>query len=99
MMSGVAGGIGNQTIPGVKLPTASNGSSVAVGDWHECLESIIQSEFKDGTILEEDSCGLYKIEIINETDSMNEHPLIPPTSIYYIEMNATNRCVRNEISS
>ena len=89
MMSGVAGGIGNQTIPGVKLPTASNGSSVAVGDWHECLESIIQSEFKDGTILEEDSCGLYKIEIAR-TDGGKES--------FYIEMNAMIRCVKKEIA-
>ena len=91
MMSGVSGGISSQTIPGVKLPTVSNGSSdaVRVCNWGGCLEAIIQSEFKDGTILEEDACGLYKIEI-TATDGGKE--------TFYIEMNAMIRCVKKEIA-
>ena len=67
--------------------------------WGKCLEDILQSEFKDGAIIDEDACGLYKIEITHVTDSVYEQPITTPASIYYIEMNATNRCVRNEVSS
>ena len=91
MMSGITGGISSQQIPGVKFPTLATGQSTAskVCNWGKCLEAIIQSEFKDGTILEEHACGLFKIEI-TETETGKD--------IYYIEMNAMIRCVRNEIA-
>ena len=101
MMSSVSAGLTNPPASKSKSSPAHEVSNLIESNnkWGNRLEDMLQSEFKDGSILEEDACGLYKIEIINETDSVNEHPLIPPTSIYYIEMNATNRCVRNEISS
>jgi len=91
MMSGVSGGISKQEIPGVKFPTLTTSQSAAskVCNWGKCLEAILQSEFKDGTILEEDACGLYKIEI-TETESGKD--------TYYIEMNAMIRCVKKEIA-
>ena len=91
MMSGVSGGISKQEIPGVKFPTLTTGQSAAskVCNWGKCLEAILQSEFKDGTILEEDACGLYKIEI-TETESGKD--------TYYIEMNAMIRCVKKDIA-
>jgi len=91
MMSGVSGGISSQSIPGVKFPTLSSGDNAAsrVCNWGKCLEAIIQSEFKDGTILEEDACGVYKIEITGTTEGGKD--------TYYIEMNAMIRCVKREI--
>ena len=91
MMSGVSGGISSQQIPGVKFPTLTTGQSAAskVCNWGKCLEAILQSEFKDGTILEEDACGLYKIEI-TDTEAGKD--------TYYIEMSAMLRCVKKEIA-
>ena len=89
MMSGVSGGISSQAIPGVKLPSFANETAATVCNWGKCLEAILRSEFKDGTILEEDACGLYKIEITDTEGGMET---------YYIEMNAMIRCVRKEIA-
>lgn len=93
MMSGVAGGISSQTIPGVKLPSVPKHDTAdsRVCNWGKCLEAILQSEFKDGTILEEDACGLYKIEITNTSQG--------GTETYYMELNAMIRCVKKEIPS
>ena len=55
------------------------------------FKAILQSEFKDGTILEEDACGLYKIEITNTSQG--------GTETYYMELNAMIRCVKKEIPS
>jgi hypothetical protein len=90
MMSGISGSISSQSIPGVKLPTRSSGESAAsrVCNWGKCLEAIIQSEFKDGTILEEEACGVYHIEITGNEGGKET---------YYLEMNAMIRCVKKEI--
>ena len=91
MMSGMKGGISSQAIPGVKPPSVSgNGSDTAatVCNWRKCLDILLQSEFKDGMMLEEDACGLYKIEITDTECGMDT---------YYIEMNAMIRCVKKEI--
>ena len=92
MMSSVSSGL---TQPSTNKPnfthddtTNSTGTS---SDWGKRLEDILQSDFKDGTTIDDDAQGLYKLEILNDKDATK--------SIYYIEMNAINRCIRKEISS
>ena len=89
MMSGVSGGLASQPI--TKPPLISRGDDTAENgsNWGKCLEDILQSEFKDGTALEDDACGLYKIEITGIEGGIN---------IYYIEMNTMSRCVKEEIT-
>ena len=101
MMSSVSAGLTNPSAPKNDSCHAHETLNTAESNnkWGKRLEDILESEFKDGAIVDEDACGLYKLEIMNDKDSVNEYSSIPQTSIYYIEMNATNRCVRNEISS
>ena len=92
MMSGagMAGALNSQAIPGVKLPSVPEGNTAAsVCNWGKCLDLILQSEFKDGVMLDDDACGLYKIEI-TDTESGKE--------IYFIEMSPAIRCVKREIA-
>ena len=91
MMSSVSAGLTNpsasKTNPQPKTTNATDSSS----NWGKRLEDILQTEFKDGTPIDEDARGLYKLEIIDDKECN--------TSINYIEVNATSRCVRKEISS
>ena len=100
-MSSVSAGLTNPSPPKNNSSPVHETLNVVESNnkWGKRLEDILESEFKDGTIMDDDACGLYKLEILNETERANEYSSIPHTSIYYIEMNATNRCIRNEISS
>ena len=92
MMSSVSAGL---THPSTSKPNYSHdvtaNSAETSSDWGKRLEDILQSDFKDGTTIDDDAQGLYKLEILNDKDATK--------SIYYIEMNAINRCIRKEISS
>ena len=92
MMSSVSAGL---THPSSNKPNYSHdetaNSTETSSDWGKRLEDILQSDFKDGTAIDDEAQGLYKLEILNDKDATK--------SIYYIEMNAINRCIRKEISS
>ena len=92
-MSSVSLGLTNSSVS-KPIPVATIGTKEVTENncyWGKRLEEILQSEFKEGTILEEDVYGLYKLEIMNDLDKS--------TSTFYIEMNPTSRCIRSEISS
>ena len=92
-MSSVSLGLTNSSVS-KPIPVATIGTTEVTESscyWGKRLEEILQSEFKEGTILEEDVYGLYKLEIMKDLDKT--------TSTFYIEMNPTSRCIRSEISS
>jgi putative sterol carrier protein len=97
-LSSVSAGLTKPSAPKNNSSNAHEKLNTVVSDnkWGKRLQDILESEFKDEDVMDDEACGLYKLEIMDDTDSVNEQP---HTSIYYIEMNATNRCVRNEISS
>ena len=89
-MSSLSAGLTN---PSANKSNMNNGTDAAENNcsWGKRLEDILQSEFKDGTFIEEEACGLYKLDILDDATSA--------TSSYYIEVNPMTRCVRDEISS
>jgi hypothetical protein len=70
-----AAGKGASGVPGIVFPTGEPAISPDGCNWGRCLEVILQAEF-NGT-LEDDACGLYKIEI---TDTPSG------TDLYFISM-------------
>ena len=91
MMSSVSAGLTNPNANKSNTHNETANNTDTERDWGKRLEEILQSEFKDGANIDEDARGLYKLEILNDKECT--------TSIYYIEMNAINRCIRKEISS
>ena len=97
MMSGVSGGISSQSIPGVKFPTLSSGENAAsrVCNWGKCLEAIIQSEFKDGTILEiRSKTGTYNNVTLDMSFAKNVNMFYMDSSLFSEKAdfsNANNR--------
>lgn len=88
--TGAGGGLNSQAMPGVKLPSVPEGNTATrVCNWGKCLETILQSEFKDGIMMDDDACGLFEIEI-TDTGAKKE--------TYFIEVNASVRCVKTEIA-
>ena len=90
-MSSVSMGLTNSSVSKANLQPKGANATDSSSNWGKRLEDILQSEFKDGTTIDEDARGLYKLEIIDDKKCN--------TSVHYIEMNATSRCVRQEISS
>ena len=92
-MSSVSLGLTNSSVS-KPIPVATIGTKEVTENncyWGKRLEEILQSEFKEGTVLEEDVYGIYKVEIMNDLDKTK--------STFYIEMSPTSRCIRSEISS
>ena len=91
MMAGVSTGTECKSVCVDKPPSSLSGNSNAKNtcNWVKYFEDILQSEFKDGNNLGEDLYGMYKIDI---TDTKYD------IDTYYIEINATIRQVRREMS-